>query len=130
VARAYHVGIATFVADADKKWVDNLLSHHRVPGVDYARQGLARRVSEIGIYHVALIRALTRDAGMGTALAVSLSARLLSPDVSRVPMAPGLDLQFDRQVFERQIDLAIAEAVEAVVPARRGRPPSSASSRR
>ena len=67
MARFYHVDIARFAANADQKWVDNLLSHYDVPGVDGAKQGLARRISAVGVYHIALIRSLTRDAGISTA---------------------------------------------------------------
>lgn len=123
MARFYHVDIARFAADADQKWVDNLLSHYDVPGVDGARQGLARRISAVGVQHIALIRALTRDAGISTASAVSLSVRLLTPGIVSVPIAAGLEFRFDRDAFEQRVDGAIAEAVESIAPARRGRPP-------
>lgn len=123
MARFYHVDIARFAANADQKWVDNLLSHYQVPGVEGARQGLARRISAIGVYHIALIRSLTREAGIATASAVSLSVRLLTPGVATVSIFAGLEFRFDRDVFERQIDGAISEAVESIAPARRGRPP-------
>ena len=127
MAPLYHVDIARFAANADQKWVDNLLSHHDVPGVEGAKQGLARRISAIGVYHIALIRFLTRDAGIGTASAVSLSVRLLTPGISSVSIVAGLELRFDRDTFERQIDGAISEAVESIAPARRGRPPKPAT---
>jgi hypothetical protein len=123
MARFYHVDIARFAADADQKWVDNLLSHYDVPGVEGAKQGLARRISTVGVYHIALVRSLTRDAGVSTATAVSLSVRLLTPGVASIPVITGLEFRFDREVFERHIDQAISEAVESVAPARRGRPP-------
>lgn len=127
MARFYHVDIARFAANADQKWVDNLLSHHDVPGVEGARQGLARRISDVGVYHIALIRALTRDAGINTASAVSLSVRLLEPSVTSVPIVAGLEFRLDRAAFTRRLDAAIAEAVESVAPARRGRPPRPAA---
>jgi hypothetical protein len=128
MARFYHVDIARFAADADQKWVDNLLSHYDVPGVDGARQGLARRISALGVYHIALIRSLTRDAGISTATAVSLSVRLLSASVAAVPIAADLEFRFDRAAFERRLDGAISEAVESIAPVRRGRPPKQGTS--
>jgi hypothetical protein len=125
LAREYHVDIARFAANADSKWVDNLLSHFDVPGVDGARQGLARRLTRIGIQHIALIRALTRDVGLSTASAVSLSVRLLAPGSAGTTITPGVEIRFDRTAFEQTVDAAISEAVESIAPARRGRPRKS-----
>ena len=127
MARQYHVDIARFAAKADAKWVDNLLSHFDVPGVERARQGLSRRISPDGIYHIALVRRLNRELGISTAAAVSLAARLLSTEAGRVPLADGLELEFDGGRFRRDIDASIAEGVESLAPARRGRPPRDPS---
>lgn len=128
MARFYHVDIARFAAHADAKWVDNLLSRFDVPGVESARQGLSRRISTDGIYHIALIRRLHRDLGLGTAPAVSLATRLLSTDDARVSLADGLVLQLDVVRFRHEIDAIIAEGVESLAPARRGRPPRAPTS--
>jgi hypothetical protein len=121
--RHYHVDVARFAAKADPKWVDNLLSHFDVPGVERARQGLSRRISADGIYHIALVRILNRDLGISTSAAVSLATRLLSIDGPRLALADGLDLQLDIVRLRHEIDAAIAEGVESLAPARRGRPP-------
>ncbi len=120
--RSYHVEIARFAADADQKWVDNLLSRFEVPGVDSSKQGLSRRISDVGIYHIALIRALTAELEVSTARAVSLAGQLLT-DPAAVVVAEDIELVFDRPSFERRIDARVADAVESIAPARRGRPP-------
>jgi hypothetical protein len=122
VARSYHVEIARFAADADQKWVDNLLSRFDVPGVDSSKQGLSRRISDEGVYYIALIRVLTSDLEVSTAKAVSLAGQLLTVPGS-VVVADEIELVFDRLDFQRRIDARIAEAVESIAPARRGRPP-------
>ena len=122
MARSYHVEVARFAADADQKWIDNLLSRFDVPGVDSSKQGLSRRISDEGIYQIALIRALTADLEVSTARAVTLAGQLLAaPNV--VAVAEDIELVFDRPSFERRIGARIAEAVESIAPARRGRPP-------
>lgn len=122
MVRSYHVEIARFAADADQKWVDNLLSRFDVPGVDSSKQGLSRRISDVGIYHIALIRALTAELEVSTARAVTLAGQLLTgPDA--VVVADDIELVFDRPSFERRIDDRVSEAVESIAPARRGRPP-------
>jgi len=123
MARHYHVDIAVFAAKADRKWVDNLLSHFDVPGVETAKQGVARRVSAHGVYHVALTRQLAEDAGMSVATALNFARQLLTTDANHAALGPALELRIDRQVFQRGIDELIAEGVEAIVPRRRGRPP-------
>ena len=122
MARSYHVEIARFAAEADQKWVDNLLSRFDVPGVDSSKQGLSRRISDVGIYHIALIRVLTAELEVSTARAVRLATQLLAtPDA--VVVAEDLELAFDRLSFERRIDVRLVDAVESIAPARRGRPP-------
>lgn len=125
MTRYYHVDIAQHAAQADAKWVDNLLSHFDVPGVESGRQGVARRVSTHGVYHVALIRRLTVELGATTGRAVSIAQQLLAREGAgaHIPLFVGLEVRLDRSVFERSVDLAIEEAVESVAPARRGRPP-------
>ena len=124
MARHYHVDIAAFAADADRKWVDNLLSHFDVPGVDAARQGVTRRISTHGIYHIALARIIAERASASAGVAVDLAARLLTTDASHVALGAGVSMTIDRHAFQRHVDARIAEAVESIVPARRGRPPS------
>lgn len=123
--RLYHVDIARFAARSDRKWIDNLLSHFNVPGVHGGRQGLPRRISADGIYHIALVRRLHRELGLGVCNAVSLATRLLSTDVGQFSLGDQLTLHFDITGFRRSLDAAITEGVESVVPARRGRPPVS-----
>lgn len=123
MARHYHVDIAVFAADTDRKWVDNLLSHFDVPGVESAKQGVARRVSTHGVYHIVLTRVLSQ-AGTSIETAVSLARRLLTTDANHVALGPGLALTLDRTSFQREVDARIADAVESIVPRRRGRPPA------
>jgi hypothetical protein len=123
MARHYHVDIAQHAAGADAKWTDNVLSHFDVPGVQSGRQGVARRISLHGVYHIALIRRLTRDLALSTDMAVSFSTHLLATDSTHISLSSGLSLHLDRRIFEQEVDAALAIAVESVAPARRGRPP-------
>ena len=49
MARAYTVGTAALALDVPTKWLDNVLSHHSVPGVVQERQGVSRKVSLEGV---------------------------------------------------------------------------------
>jgi hypothetical protein len=123
MARSYHIDIAQYVADVDRKWVDNLLSQCHVPGVDRTERGVSRRISTDAIYHIVLAQRLTQGLSMGVAAAVALAGQLLNRSLRDSSLPPGLSFHFDRSVFEADVDRRIAEAVESVMPARRGRPP-------
>jgi hypothetical protein len=56
--------------------------------------------------------------------AVALAISLMRTETAELPLFGGLSLAFDRRAFAADIDRRIAEAVEAIVPAKRGRPPA------
>ena len=124
MARHYHVEIAAFVADADQKWIDNLLTRSDIPGVEAAKQGVSRRISADGIRHIALARRLMVELSVAADRAVSLAQALLDSDDSSLGLSDVLSIQIDRSRFDREIDRRLSYAVESIVPARRGRPPS------
>jgi hypothetical protein len=125
MARYYHVDIAAFAAEADRKWVDNLLSHFVIAGVESARQGVSRRLSINAIQTVVLVRILARDTGLSIDRALSTANDLLGASDGRVlGGAEWVALQIDRPAFEAEVDRRVAAAVESVVPKRRGRPSS------
>ena len=43
--RAYTVAASAFTLGVNTKWLDNVLSHHRVDGVFQQRQGISRRLT-------------------------------------------------------------------------------------
>lgn len=125
MARSYHTDVVAFAADADQKWIDNLLSRFSIAGVTGGRQGVSRRVSTYAIYHVALTHLLVRSLGVPVAGAVGLANGLLSSSGDNVPVAPDVPhirLAIDRATFIADVDRRIAEAAESLIPARRGRP--------
>jgi hypothetical protein len=122
MSRFYHVEIARHAADVDLKWVDNLLSRFDVPGVESSRQGVARRISLGGIYHVALIRRLNRELRLPVSAAVTLARRLLASESAEAVVVSGIELRIDRSALEAEIGRRVNEAVEASTRPRRGRP--------
>ena len=124
--RAYHIDLAQHVAGADARWVDNLISRFALPGVDVSGRGASRRITEVGIQHIALVRSLTLDLGLALAFAVPLARTLLSSqDEAQVSAGPWVRLSFQRTEFTRHVDALIADGVESITPTRRGRPPTS-----
>jgi hypothetical protein len=127
MARNYHVDIAAFAAGADRKWVDNLLSHFAVAGVESSQRGVPRRLSTEAIRTVVLVRALVADTGLSVDRALEVAGQLLTGSDGRVTGASTwVVVQLDRPAFDADVDRRLAAAVESVVPRRRGRPPSAA----
>jgi len=123
LARTYHTDVIAFAADADTKWIDNLLSRFSIPGVVGGRQGVSRRASAAAVYHVALVRLLTREAGIPVALAVATATKLLSSNDAPIVFGSELlQLTIDAPAFRARIDHRLGEAAETLAPARRGRP--------
>lgn len=122
MARLYHIEVAQHAVGADKKWVDNLLSHFEVPGVERARQGIARRISSRGIYHIALIHRLNSELGISVSSALPLATRLLASHAGRVGVGLWLELEVDLPSMQHGLDRLIEEASEISAPARRGGP--------
>jgi hypothetical protein len=122
--RSYHIEVAALAAGADQKWVDNLLSHFAIPGVESARRGIARRISQRGLEHVALVRQIARDIGLPLARAVELAVRLLASANGLIDVTGAIQLRFDRPAFEAEVSRRVADAAERSTPARRGRRPA------
>lgn len=104
--------------------MDNLLSHFEIPGVEQGRRGSARRVSQTGLYHIALVRAIAQELGVPIKTSVALATTLMGTGSPELEIFGTLTLRFDRDRFQCDVDARVAEAVEAIVPARRGRPPA------
>lgn len=123
--RAYDVRVVALTTNTSAKWVDNLLSHHALPGVEKSRQGVQRQITDDGVLAIALVRCLTRSAGFGTPTAVGIVCRALEArrgsDVV-LPLAPGVALRIDVSLVEQDLRERLADAIDAAPRVRRGRP--------
>jgi hypothetical protein len=128
VARAYTVGTVALALDIPAKWIDNVLSHHAVPGVAQKRQGVSRRVSLDGVLRLGIANLLMQELGLQTANAISLAGSLTSTDGTyRTPA--GVSLHLDLAAIRADFEARLAQAVEIAPVPRRGRPPSSKTGR-
>src|SRR5215208_636980 len=123
MARSYHTAAVALAIECDSKWIDNLLSRHPLRGVNRGRQGTARRVTLIGLYHIAVTRHLVQTLGMPLARSVDVAARLCSSASGEVRLGHGLTLHIDLSRLQRELERRLREAAEVVVAPRRGRPP-------
>lgn len=123
---AYPVDVAGFASGADPKWIDNLLARFPIDGVERATHGVARKVSTSGIRVIVLTRRLVTTLNLPIGTAVDLAGRMLTSANGCVAVHPGLEIRIDREAFFRDVEVALLDAAEQVVPARRGRPPRTA----
>jgi len=129
--RAYTVATVAVALGMPPKWLDNVLSHHSVPGVSQARQGIARRITPqaVLILEIALTlsRSLTMPIQRALELAIELS-RTGEPEDS-LALAPVVHLTVNVTAVKSAIMVRLAEAVEGAAVPRRGRPATSLSAR-
>lgn len=118
--RAYTVATAAVTLKVPTKWVDNVLSQHRIEGVIRRRQGVARRLTVRAIMTLDVALRLSRTLGASMAASIHLAARLLD---SELTAGEGITISVDSSRLEAELMDRLAQAVEIAPSPRRGRPP-------
>lgn len=126
--RAYTVATAALALGISIKWLDNILSHHRVPGVSQDRQGVARRLGMEGLLVLALAVLLIQELGTSAPRAIAM-AEELARNEGRHTMREGLSLSLDLRSFQAQLLEKLENAVEIAPVPKRGRPPLNKTGR-
>lgn len=123
--RAVTTGTAAFALGIPKKELDNILSRYSVRGYERGRQGVARRLSQASVEQVALAIDLTRDYAIPVPTALLLAEEALSSREGVITSPGGhLAIHVDLVRIRRDLQVKLAEAIENVIPPRRGRPPA------
>ncbi|MGI9078228.1 MAG: hypothetical protein ACR2G6_13010 [Gemmatimonadaceae bacterium] len=110
------------------KWLDNLLSHYPIAGVNGGRQGRARRLSTSSIQLLAIILTLINDLALSTPRSLVLAEQLISSG-GRLKTPAGLRLEIDLSSARQVVIERLNYAVEIAPVPRRGRPPLSKTGR-
>jgi len=119
--RAYTVGTVALALDVPSKWLDNILSHHSVPGVVQGRQGVSRKVAPEGLLQLALTVRLIKDLGIPAPSALQLAATISESD-GTYHSPSGITLSVDLSPVRSNLETRLAHAVEIAPVPRRGRP--------
>jgi hypothetical protein len=123
MARSYDAAVVALTLGVPFKWVDNLLSRHRIPGVDQATQGITRRLSPAAVVRIRVIRVLSEELGVPLPRAVELAERLAASGLDTIELGDSAGaLRIDFEAVERWIAERLADAVESAPRRRRGRP--------
>ena len=122
MARVYTIATAALALDTSAKWLDNILSHHRVSGISQEKQGVARRLTVDSLLILSITLSLTAELGSTLGAAIQIAHRLV--DANGVFESPsGLRLQLDLEMFRNRLLSRLESAVEVAPLPRRGRPP-------
>ncbi len=122
--RAYTVAATAIALGVSKKWVDNVLSHHRIPGVLQKRQGITRRVTPEALLRLELVGILTTTLDIPILRALDLANRLISEEGRGIelPESPYVRFSADLPAVAAELDLRLEHALEISPSPRRGRP--------
>ena len=126
--RAYTVATAALALGMPVKWIDNVLSHNRVPGIRQERQGIARHLSVEGLLVLALTALLTRELGLPTSKAIIVGHGIVVGK-GRYLAGNSLTVEIDLPAFQARLLEKLESAVEIAPVPRRGRPPASKTGR-
>src|SRR6185436_3522071 len=112
--RAYTVAATAVTLGVSRKWVDNVLSHHRVNGVHQARQGILRRVTPSGLLNLEIALGLGRVLGIPIARALDISNDLMAARGGEIQLSgpPLITLRVDVDTMERALNARLEHALE------------------
>lgn len=123
--RTVTTGTAAFVLGVLKKDLDNILSRYQVRGFERGTRGLARRISLASIEQVAVAIDLARDFSIPIPTALELADRTLNSREGVISSPDGhLAIHADLDRIRRELHQRLSDAIEHVIPPRRGRPPA------
>lgn len=124
--RSYDVRVVALTIDSPAKWVDNLLSHHDLPGCSGGKQGVARRITDTGLTAIAIVRLLSGDLGIPVSSAVALvrdaGIGSTGSDTSSLRTASGVRIELPPG-FAGTLRDRLLDALQAAPRRPRGRPP-------
>ena len=128
MARAYTIATAALTLKMPVKWLDNTLSHIKIPGVRQERQGVARRITIDGLLIISIAALLINELGISLSRAARMAETLATNN--GLPRSPGgLAIQLDVEGLRLKLLERLEHAVEVAPIPKRGRPPKSKTGR-
>jgi hypothetical protein len=122
LGRTYDARTVAMVLDAPIKWVDNILSHHDIRGVDRTSRGVERRLSFDGVAAIAIARLLSMELGIPMAGALAIGAQLVDQGDGQLMTPGGVGVTVDFGALTGKLQDRLTEVCETSVRMRRGRP--------
>jgi hypothetical protein len=128
MARAYTIATAALTLEMPSKWLDNTLSHIKIPGVLQEKQGVARRITIDGLLILSIAALLINELGISLSRAARLAETLASNN-GLYTSPGGLAMQLDLEGLRFSLLERLEHAVEVAPAPKRGRPPKNKTGR-
>jgi len=128
MARAYTIATAALTLEIPTKWLDNTLSHIKVPGVRQEKQGVARRITIDGLLILSIAALVINDLGISLSRAVRM-AETLANNNGLYASPGGVGVQMDLEGLRSRLLERLERAVEVAPIPKRGRPPKNKTGR-
>ena len=120
--RAYNVAATAVTLGVSQKWLDNVLSHHQVPGVLNEKQGIQRQVTPSGLLRLELVLILQRSLKIPMSRALDIAGALISTRGGEVTLGSRVSLRVDVDSISHELQARLEHALEITPIPRRGRP--------
>jgi hypothetical protein len=128
MARAYTIATAALTLEVSAKWLDNTLSHIKIPGVRQERQGVARRITIDGLLVLSIVALLINEFGLSLSRAARMAEALTSNN-GLYSSPGGFGIQLDIEGLRFKLLERLEHAVEVAPIPKRGRPPKNKTGR-
>jgi hypothetical protein len=128
MARAYTIATAALTLEMPSKWLDNTLSHIKIPGVLQEKQGVARRITIDGLLILSIAALLINELGISLSRAARMAETLASNN-GLYTSPGGLAMQLDLEGLRFSLLERLEHAVEVAPAPKRGRPPKNKTGR-
>jgi hypothetical protein len=128
LARAYTIATVAVALDVEIKWLDNVLTHYRVPGVLKRKQGISRRLSSEASFILWVAMNLAKSLGVPISRGIDIAKKLV--EGRGLYISPeGVSLSLDFAALEKLVEDRLASAVEVAPVPPRGRPSQNKTGR-
>jgi hypothetical protein len=128
MARAYTIATAALALEMPAKWLDNTLSHIKIPGVRQEKQGVARRITIDGLLVLSISALLINELGFSLSRAARM-AETLASNSGLYTSPEGVAIQLDLKGLRFKLLERLEHAVEVAPIPKRGRPPKNKTGR-
>jgi hypothetical protein len=128
MARAYTIATAALTLEMPAKWLDNTLSHIKIPGVHQEKQGVARRITIDGLLVLSIAALLINEFGFSLSRAIGMAETLASNN-GLYTSPGGVGIQLDLDGLRFKLLERLEHAVEVAPIPKRGRPPNNKTGR-
>jgi hypothetical protein len=126
--RAYTIATAALTLEMPAKWLDNTLSHIKIPGVLQEKQGVARRITIDGLLTLSIAALLIDQLGVSLSRAARMAETLASNN-GLYTSPGGVDIRLDLEGLKSNLLERLEHAVEVAPIPKRGRPPKNKTGR-